>query len=268
MIMRQIADNVGLRLIKAVSLILLLSFSLGTARAQEITIGSTNFLPGTVLMPYAKIQDKDVPASTVSLLEYIRGVCRAEIGYIGLSQSGVALTDSQKIELYKAQAIAAATYLARRAKGASTVMVLNSEVFQTYWRRDNVPLDYATEVNSLIDSAVNEGNVSNAAFFLGSLAETLYFNATNSGFTKNGNEAGNNGYFYNSELRRQITSEKIADGSDRAGMSQIGAKHLAFLGQTSEQILAHYYGAMPPYAKKVRILQNETEKVLPVGQII
>ena len=251
--LKMIKTHGSFDLAKIAGLFMSASMIMAPCFAQDISIGATNKLPNTVSMLPATIQRISVKADTVPVLEYIRGVCRAEIGVIG-----GALTDSQKIELYKAQAIAAATYLARRTGGATTIVVLNSESFQTYLPRK----EFSDSVNFLIDSAVNETNVNNAVFFLGSLAETLYFNATNSGFTTNGEVATNNGYFYNSELRRQITPEKSPDDVDRPGMSQIGAKQLASLGQTGEQILAHYYGAMPPYVKKVRILQDGAEKVL------
>lgn len=99
--------------------------------AQNINIGTTNLLPDMISMPPAWVQRVRVDVKPVDLLEYIRGVCRAELGVIGPVPGGT-LSDVQRKEAYRALAIAAATNLAKKAKGASSVMVQNSEDFQTY----------------------------------------------------------------------------------------------------------------------------------------
>lgn len=158
--------------LKVFLLIFVLSGISDLCSAQNISIGATNLLPDMISMPPSGVQGVRVDVKPVDLLEYLRGVCRAELGVMG-SVPGGTLSDAQRKEAYRALAIAAATNLAKKAKGATAVTVQNSEDFQTYLPR-SAPI-IPPVVNILIDEAVTETGLKNVIFYLGNMAEARYF---------------------------------------------------------------------------------------------
>ncbi|MEW6558528.1 MAG: hypothetical protein AB1349_14460, partial [Elusimicrobiota bacterium] len=236
----------------------------GEVIAENIVLGSYANFPEKVRIIHKPdgASPNRVPESVV-FTDYIKGVVYGEIRNIDDSYG---LSSAQKVNVYKAQALAAETYFASRIVGKNPYgtytdpdtnetypIVYDSEAFQVY-----LPYDGSI---SEIGQAVDSSDVTNKAiYFSGSIFDTLYFNQTTNGFTKNSEDASSNGYWYNEPLRKQISPcGNPSDTAGQCGMSQIGAILLA--GSTCgsrdyETILKHYYGAMPPYVKKVVITQE------------
>lgn len=206
--------------------------------AQNITIGTKTLPAEVTITNTALIQGHKIYSHTYELLDYIRGVVRAEMGKLETPPGADDLTPDQKKKAYLAQAIAAATNLA--AKGSDTV--LNSEEhFQTFLPSGIL----GAAIDTLIDEAIPDVETAKQIiFYKGRVAEAKYFHGSLSGYTQNSYACNNNAHWYNAEMNRQKTPEtldpkKDSKADDNCGMSQQGAKYLAssLYGINAEQIL-------------------------------
>lgn len=186
--------------------------------------------------------------------EYLKGVVQKEIGwYINTAT----LTNAEKTEGFKTQAVAAATYYEEERVAGQNFDILGTTSNQAYEA-------YDAATYPLIGTAVDALYTVNGANYDGKRVEyddggiSAVFFGHNSGVNLASEDHEDFG-FYNVYLRDRFTADidtaGAADGHG-VGMSQAGIKHFVDDGKTYDKILKYYYQPQPCHVRKVVMIQD------------
>lgn len=226
--------------------------------SKEVEIESIT-CPSTIVIGKFDKKGNFLGTETLSFEKYIKGVVYGELWH------AEGWGENSPIEALKAQAVTARSYaiylkdVQKRHKGDGYDLC-NRQHCQV-WKPEPVggyPLKVttATTNTSGIGTTYNESNI-NTTFF-----SSTKYKAGHIYYTKNAEEAPDFGGFYSYYLRKTVSPEgPVGAGGHGAGMSQYGAKHLAEMGKSYQEILKHYYGPVPPYVKRIRVTQGKTEYI-------
>lgn len=198
----------------------------------EVTITTSYSFPSTITL---KLEITGTGTRLLNFEEYIQGVVYTE------------MFSDWKPDALKAQAVAARSF-AKVFNDRHGYVTDNPDNCQS-WLPPPSP-GYPTTIKDAVNLTQREGVIYN-----NSILETTYFSSTKNlpHYTRNSEDW--TGY-YHFHLRKTITPEEnVGIGGHRVGMSQYGAKELTKNGVNYKDILKHYYGPVPLYIKRVKVIQ-------------